>query len=129
MSNEVLKDKDGNILNPKIPRYEINIKEEISKTGRQVLGKDEYELRMSIGKMPNNDSKNIPLPIDFSSITPTMPLAVWGTSDLGEMIPAPRMVSSTAYINYYISDNNFVLTTTNDSSRFDAFLILTFTYN
>ena len=55
MSNEVLKDKNGNILNPKIPRYEINIKEEISKTGRKVLGKDEYELRMSIGKMPNND--------------------------------------------------------------------------
>ena len=129
MSNEVLKDKNGNILNPKIPRYEINIKEEISKTGRKVLGKDEYELRMSIGKMPNNDSKDILLPVDFSSITPTKPLEVWGTSNSGEMIPAPRMSSSTVYINYYISGNKFVLITTNDSSRFDAFLILTFTYN
>lgn len=129
MSNEVLKDKNGNILNPKIPRYEINIKEEISKTGRKVLGKDEYELRMSIGKMPNNDSKDILLPVDLSSITPTKPLEVWGTSNSGEVIPAPRMSSSTAYINYYISGNKFVLITTNDSSRFDAFLILTFTYN
>lgn len=46
MSNSVLKDKDSNILNPKIPRYEmlkINNEDGIAKrTGRKIFGKDEY---------------------------------------------------------------------------------------
>lgn len=50
--NEVLKDKDENILNPIIPRYEIlklNIEDGIAKkTGRKVNGKDEYLIKKQI---------------------------------------------------------------------------------
>lgn len=59
--NNVLKDKNDNILNSKIPRYEM-LKYDLTddanpvKTGRKVNGKDEYVKRITISSFPNATS-------------------------------------------------------------------------
>lgn len=59
-NNKTLKDKENNILNPKIPRYELlklNIKDGIAKkTGRKVNGKDEYLIIKQITTPKVNDN-------------------------------------------------------------------------
>lgn len=58
--NDVLKDKDNKILNPKVPRYEIlklDIKDGVpKKTGRKVNGKDEYLIKKQITTPSVNDN-------------------------------------------------------------------------
>lgn len=136
MANNVLKDKLGNILNLKIPRYEI-LKNKLLdgnvpiKTGKKINGKDEYVFRRNIGYLPNNSSLEYDLPIKMIDVLPTRALEVYGISQMGEMIPIPRYTGS-SYINYYITTNNnrssLVLTTNADLSRFTGYLNMYFIY-
>lgn len=62
MSNSVLKNKDGQILDFKIPGYEImkyNLEADSNpvRTGRKVNGKDEYVKRLIIPSFPNAQKK------------------------------------------------------------------------
>ena len=64
MSNSVLKNKDGQILDFKIPGYEImkyNLEADSNpvRTGRKVNGKDEYVKRLIIPSFPNAQKKKI----------------------------------------------------------------------
>lgn len=74
--NNVLKDKLGKILNPKIPRYEIlkyNLITDGSpvKTGRKVDGKDEYIKRIGIAQFPNNTSLEVNTDLNVNEINVT----------------------------------------------------------
>lgn len=134
--NNVLKDKDDNILNPKISRYEI-LKNQLLdgsspiKTGRKINGEDEYVFRRNIGILPNNSSLEYDLPIEMGSILPTRGLDVYGVSTSGEMIPIPRHTGS-SYVSYYITTNGsrsfLALTTNADLSRFVGYLNMYFIY-
>lgn len=61
MSNSVLMDKDGNILNPKIPRYE-NLKNYLDE--EQIIGKWEeetlYRKVVNFDYFPNNSQRIVP---------------------------------------------------------------------
>ena len=135
--NNVLKDKDENILNPKIPGYEIlryDLTDDANpiKTGRKVNGKDEYAIRCNVGTLPNNTSNNYLLPIKMSEINPSK-VEIFGTSSHGELIPMPRYTGS-SYINYYVTSDTstnvstLVIVSNSDLSRFTGYFNMYFTY-
>ena len=135
--NNVLKDKDDNILNSKIPRYEIlkyNLTDDANpiKTGRKVNGKDEYAIRCNVGTLPNNTSNNYVLPINMSKINPSK-VEFYGVSSAGELIPIPRYTGST-YVNYYVTSDDLtdvstlVIISNSDLSRFTGYFNMYFTY-
>lgn len=136
--NNVLKDKLGNILNPKIPGYEIlkyNLTDGANpiRTGRKVNGKDEYVIRCNIGVLPNNTTKNYTLPIKMSEIIPSKDLEIYALSSSGELIPMPRYTGS-SYINYYVTSDTstnvstLVIVSNSDLSRFTGYFNMYFTY-
>lgn len=136
--NNVLKDKLGNILNPKIPGYEIlkyNLTDGANpiRTGRKVNGKDEYGIRCNIGVLPNNTTKNYTLPIKMSEIIPSKDLEIYALSSSGELIPMPRYTGS-SYINYYVTSDTstnvstLVIVSNSDLSRFTGYFNMYFTY-
>lgn len=138
MANNVLKDTNGDILNPKIPRYEIlkyNLIDDANpiKTGRKVNGKDEYVIRCNIGTLPNNTTKNYTLPIKMSEVSPTKELEIYGVSSAGELIPMPRYTGS-SYINYYVTSDTstnvstLVIVSNSDLSRFTGYFNMYFIY-
>ena len=135
--NNVLKDKLGKILNPKIPRYEIlryDLTDDANpiKTGRKVNGKDEYAIRCNVGTLPNNTSNNYVLPITMSKINPSK-VEFFGTSSDGELIPIPRYTGS-SYVNYYVTSDvstdvsTLVIISNSDLSRFTGYFSIYFTY-
>lgn len=136
MANNVLKDKDEQILNPVIPRYETHLEDGESpvKTGRKVNGKDEYVFRRNIGNLPNNSSMEYLLPIQMENITVTRALEIYATSADYELIPMPRYTGS-SYINYYISRQSgtnlpiLAVITNSNLSRFTCYFNMYFTYN
>ena len=74
MSNSCLTDKNGNIANPKIPRYE-KLKYNLLtngpsvKTGRLIDGKEEYVRRYKINIIAGTINGNVPLGFNVSSVT------------------------------------------------------------
>ena len=61
MSNSALKDKDDNILNPKIPRYE-NLKrysEQEQVVGKWIDGKRLYRKVVKFGAFPSNGQRTV----------------------------------------------------------------------
>ena len=136
--NNVLKDKLGKILNPKIPGYEIlkyNLTDGANpiRTGRKVNGKDEYVIRCNIGVLPNNTTKNYTLPIKMSEIIPSKDLEIYALSSSGELIPMPRYTGS-SYINYYVTSDTstnvstLVIVSNSNLSRFTGYFNMYFTY-
>ena len=126
--DNVLKDDLGNILNPKIPRYEKdkNIKfGEPFLTGRKIFYnnqlRDEYGLFFDVGTLPNTGTKKISLSnFNFKNKVLTK-FSGTGFSESGEVIFFPRYINSSSFINMFVSaSNNLEITTGNDSSKFNG---------
>lgn len=124
--NNVLKDANNNILNPKIPRYENdkNVKfGEPFKTGRKIFYnnqlRDEYGLFFDVGTLPNSSVKKINLgEFNFKNKIVTKFCGV-GFSSIGEVIFFPRYINSSSSIGVFISASNTLeISTVNDSSKF-----------
>lgn len=132
--NEVLKDKNGVILNPKIPRYECNLytNEEPVKTGRKIDDKDEYIERISISQLPNASALevNTGLNVEEVNITDIKCLA-YRSSDK-TYIPIPFISMANAHIGLNTKVTNDILylliETTIDRSNFSAQAEISFTY-
>lgn len=132
--DNVLKDDLGNILNPKIPRYEKdkNIKfKEPFKTGRKINYnnklRDEYSLFFDVGTLPNTNTKKIPLG-EFNFKNKVITKVVGSAfSEVGEVIFFPRYVNSSSFINMFVSASNTLeITTGNDSSKFNGIVEISY---
>ena len=128
--NNVLKDKLGKILNPKIPRYEIlkyNLKDGSNpiRTGRKVNGKDEYIDVINIGSGPNNTEIHINYTTSDKFI---INYYLIGISSSNEIIKAPNSASSGIYFNVLFSGNRILVNSNQDRSRFTCYVYVYFTY-
>ncbi len=132
--NNVLKDINGNILDPIIPRYEkgkgIKFGEPF-KTGRKILYdnqlRDEYGLFFDVGMLPNAGNKSIELgSFNFKNKLVTE-MRGSSVSAIGEVVPFPRYVNSSSNIGCaVVGSNKISIDTVNDSSRFHG--IVYFSY-
>ncbi len=118
--NEILKDNNGAILDPKIPRYE-KIKYNLVtdgkavKTGRKIDGRNEWVKRVNIGTLPNSKDKIINAGLDFAKISLTSPIT--GFRTFGEAVTNLPDASPNGFTRFYISINKQLIIATNyDSS-------------
>lgn len=130
----VLKDKNGNIVNCAIPRYEklkYNLITDgpVIKTGRKIDDKDEYVKRINVGNLPNASQKSVQIGLDLSKIEVTK-LEIIPRNQNGDINSMP-FVSSTNLgyqISYYfrksqngIPENSLIIDTgTLDRSMYSA---------
>ena len=132
--NDVLKDKLGNILNPKIPRYECNLyTDEVSvKTGRKIDGKDEYVKKISILQLPNSSALevNTGLNIDDINITDIKCLAYRSSDKTYIPIPFISMANTHIGLNTKVINNilYLLIETTTDRSNYSGQAEISFTY-
>lgn len=133
--NEVLKDKNGNILNPKIPRYEYNLytNEEPVKTGRKINGKNEYVKRVSIPQLPNNSSLEIGTGLNINEIKVIDLKGLAYRSSDNTYIPLPfiSMAGINIGLNTKVIDNilNILIETSSDRTNFTGWAEVSFIYN
>ena len=133
--NEVLKDKNGNILNPKIPRYEYNLytNEEPIKTGRKINGKNEYVKRVSIPQLPNNGSLEIGTGLNINEIKVIDLKGLAYRSSDNTYIPLPfiSMTGINISLNTKVIDNilNILIETSSDRTNFTGWAEVSFIYN
>lgn len=132
--NEVLKDKNGVILNPKIPRYECNLytNEEPVKTGRKIDDKDEYIERISISQLPNTSALevNTGLNVEEVNITDIKCLAYRSSDKTYIPIPFISMANTHIGLNTKVTNDilYLLIETTIDRSNFSAQAEISFTY-
>ena len=132
--NEVLKDKLGNILNPKIQRYECNLytNEEPVKTGRKIDGKDEYVEKISILQLPNASSLEVNTGLNIDEINVTYIKCLAYRSSDRTYIPIPFISMANSHIGLNTKVTNDILylliETTIDRSNFSAQAEISFTY-
>ena len=133
--NEVLKDKNGNILNPKIPRYEYNLytNEEPIKTGRKIDGKSEYIKRITIPQLPNASALevNTGLNIDDINVTNIKCLAYRSSDKTYIPIPFISMANTHIGLNTKVTNNilYLLIETTIDRTNFTGWAEVSFIYN
>ena len=133
--NEVLKNKEGKILNPKIPRYECNLytNEEPIKTGRKINGKSEYVKRISIPKLPNNGSLEIGTGLNINEIKviDLKGLAYRSTDNIYIPLPFISMAGINIGLNTKVIDNilNIIIETSSDRTNFTGWAEVSFIYN
>lgn len=133
--NEVLKDKDNKILNPKIPRYEYNLytNEEPIKTGRKIDGKSEYIKRITIPQLPNASALevNTGLNIDDINVTNIKCLAYRSSDKTYIPIPFISMANTHIGLNTKVTNNilYLLIETTIDRSNFSGWAEISFVYN
>ncbi len=133
--NEVLKNKEGKILNPKIPRYECNLytNEEPIKTGRKINGKSEYVKRISIPKLPNNGSLEIGTGLNINEIKviDLKGLAYRSTDNIYIPLPFISMAGINIGLNTKVIDNilNILIETSSDRTNFTGWAEVSFIYN
>ncbi len=133
MSNSVLKDKDENILNPKIPRYELLKCNLVTngnpvKTGQKVNGKDEYVVFISCGNLPNNSAKKVDCDLDFNSISITRQIAGY-RKDLNNQVTNIPDNSNSGIIRFYINSEGLFVSTNYNASSWTGYFYVYFTYN
>lgn len=132
--NEVLIDKNGVILNPKIPRYECNLytNEEPVKTGRKIDDKDEYIERISISQLPNASALEVNTDLNVEEINITDIKCLAYRSSDRTYIPIPFISMANAHIGLNTKVTNDILylliETTIDRSSFSAQAEISFTY-
>ena len=132
--NNVLKDKDNNILNPKIPRYEYNLYTNDSpiKTGRKIDGKSEYIKRITIPQLPNASALevNTGLNIDDINITDIKCLAYRSSDKTYIPIPFISMANSHIGLNTKVINDilYLLIETTIDRSNFSGWAEVSFIY-
>lgn len=133
--NEVLKDKNGNILNPKIPRYEYNLytNEEPIKTGRKINGKNEYVKRVSIPQLPNNGSFEVGTGLNINEIKviDLKGLAYRSSDNIYIPLPFISMTGINICLNTKVIDNilNILIETSSDRTNFTGWAEVSFIYN
>lgn len=133
--NEVLTNNNGEILNPKIPRYEYNLytNEEPIKTGRKIDGKSEYIKRITIPQLPNASALevNTGLNIDDINVTNIKCLAYRSSDKTYIPIPFISMANTHIGLNTKVTNNilYLLIETTIDRSNFSGWAEISFVYN
>ena len=130
--NNVLKDKLGKILNPKIPRYEIlkyNLIDGANpiRTGRKVNGKDEYVKLVSMS-LPNNNAVVVSAGLDFNNVTITRQISGYRKDASNQYANFPDN-SASGFIRIYINSSGLNIQTNYDASTWTAYFYVYFTYN
>lgn len=109
MSNSVLKDKDENILNPKIPRYE-NLKNYLDE--EQIIGKWEeetlYRKVVNFDYFPNNSQRIVPTNISNLKDVKWYEYSWYDDSDK-RFFSSLRFDNSTTYCKVAISHTDLVV--------------------
>lgn len=133
MSNSILKDKEGNILNPKIPRYELlkqNIKNnDIKKTGQMVNGKEEYVMFIPLGILPNNSANLIDIGLTGKEITLSRMINGYAVHTDGIQQRNIPDISSNGLIRFYLIDSGFYVHTNYNATSWKGYVFIYFTYN
>ena len=131
MSNSVLKDKSGNILDPKIPRYECHLELDGPpvKTGRKVDGKDEYVKRISLNQFPNATSKIFSTGI--TNATWVRHLVYMNSSNNWHLLPYHSLIDVSAGVSATVKNDASTVTINAGSDRSSLYGIaeIYFTYN
>lgn len=131
MSNSVLKDKKGNILNPKIPRYECQLKNDASpvRTGRIVNGKDEYVKRITLNQFPNATSKIFPTGI--TNATWVRHFIYMNSSNNWHLLPYHSLADINAGVIATVTNDatSITIQAGTDRSNLNGVAYIYFTYN
>ena len=105
-------------LKDKQDKYNLITDGMAAKTGRQIDGKDEYEVRINCGSGPNKASRRIDFNTENIIITDYY---VIGISSGNEIIYAPNSAGSEQYFNVYFTSNVITLSSNQDRSGFTCY--------
>lgn len=129
--NNVLKDRNGNIMDPKIPRYEI-LKYDLETDGEPVKmgtstdGKADYIKRISTGPLPNNDALQVSTGLNVNDVNIKSISALAYRSTDRTYIPLPfiSMAGSNIGLNTIVVNNilHILIETTIDRTNFVGYV-------
>ena len=116
--NEMQNKLNNNIKEAVENQYNLVTDGSAVKTGRQVDGKDEYEVKINCGSGPNNASKTTNFNTENIIITDYY---VIGISSSNEIVYVPNSTGSGQYFNVFFTNNVIALSSNQDRSRFTCY--------
>ena len=95
------------------------------KTGRIIAGKEGYIDVLNVGTGPNNTEIQVDYTTSNKFITDYYLI---GISSSNEIVKAPNSASSGIYFNVFFSDNQILVKSNQDRSRFTCYVYVSFIY-